>query len=172
MTLKGYSRSGGRRSGGIRSVALARADAVRAVEYDAGDDSFSEIDLLPGEKFSLYNFKEDEASYSETLSCSGGVVSVTHELTFMLEKMDEVSRMAVEELCEASYDGLIAVVTTNSDVSLMVGYSRKFGAERPLKVSRSAAVTGRGPADVTGETLSLVSTDGSKSKRFSFVLAL
>lgn len=163
MSLKGYRRACGKRSGGVKSVALIEASAIGKVRYDAASGSYTSVSGA----FAAYHFKEDEARYTETVSCASGPATVRHELTLDLERMDAQTCRAVQELCGNPGDGFIAVVTTANDVSLLVGYSPKFGAEYPLRLAKSVGTTGSALTDTTAESIVLESTDTSKSLVFT-----
>lgn len=163
MTPNGYRRACGKRSGGVKSVALIEARALAGVQYDAASGSYTSVSGA----FAAYHFKEDEARYTETVSCGAGPALVKHELTLDLERMDAETCRAVQELCADAGGGFVAVVTTANDVSLLVGYSSKFGAEYPLRLAKSVGTTGSALTDVTAESIVLASTDTSKSLMFT-----
>ncbi len=163
MQLSGYRRACGKRNGGIRSLALVQAEAVVDAEYDVDAGCWAGLTLSPGTEFTEYHFKEDEAAFTETVASNAAGVLVTHTLSFTLERMDTASAHAVRELCSSAPNGLVAVVTSNNDVSVIVGYSRRFGAAYPLRVQRAAAASGRKLADTSAETVVLVSVDTDKA---------
>ncbi len=166
MQLSGYRRACGKRNGGIRSLALVQAEAVAEAEYDVDAGCWARLTLSQGKEFAEYHFKEDEAVFTETVTANAAGVLVTHTLSFVLERMDTASARAVRELCTSTPNGLVAIVTTNNDVSVVVGYSRKFGAGYPLRVQRAAAASGRKLADTSAETVVLVSVDIDKAIPF------
>lgn len=163
MSLNGYRRASGKRSGGVKSVALIEAGALADVRYDAAGGSCTSVSGV----FAAYHFKEDEARYTETVSGGAGPATVKHELTLSLERMDGQTRRAVEELLADAGGGFVAVVTTSNDVSLLVGCSRKFGAEYPLRLAKSVGTTGSALTDTTAESIVLTSTDASKALVFT-----
>lgn len=165
MRLTGYRRTCGRCNGGIRSVALVGADAVAGVERDPATGGYTAITLAEGAAFALYRFREDQAEYTETVSTDEGPVLVEHALEMMLERMDGASARAVQELCGAG--GVVALVTTNSGVTLLVGYSDRFGARYPLRLNRSSGESGRRPTDDTAERVVLRSADTAKARVFT-----
>ena len=163
MALTGYKRSCGKRSGGIRSIALVEADKIQSVTKAPDGERFSAVELNDGASFVGYRFEEDQALYEETVSYDSGSLMVTHSLSMALGRMDAASRQAVEELIEASPCGIVAVVVTNNGDALLVGYSEKFGTERALHLDRSIGTTGRKLSDSTSESIVLVSTDTGKA---------
>ena len=68
-------------------MGLTEASNIASIEYSKDDRAFFEITLVNGQKFTKYEFREDEAEYKETISLSNHSPIVTHELTFMLDKM-------------------------------------------------------------------------------------
>lgn len=166
MALTGYRRSCGKRSGGIRSIWLAAASSVESAEYDYTTDSYVMVALTGDVEFVRYHFKEDEAAYREDVSYDGSGI-VTHTLSFLIERMDSNSTDAVMEFLNASSGGIVAVVETANGVSMLVGYSEKFGTERALKLRSAIGTTGRKLCDVTAESITLESTDTCKSRPFT-----
>ncbi len=169
-TLNGYSRRSGKRSGGIRSVALTGADAIAGFTFDGYGVSVTGLALAPGQGFALYNFKEDEAEYSEQLSTQNGITAVDHRLSFFIERMDVATIRAVEELASATR-GVVALITMATGETFVAGISGKFGTERPLRLNSAQASSGRRMADETGETITLESRDDSKAAIFAGDLA-
>lgn len=167
MELTGYRRACGKRSGGIRSIALVGADAVTGAGFDRNTGTYTDISLRGNAKFSLYHFKEDEARYNEALVATAGPMLVQHKLEFTLGKIDRESSGAAEELCRASADGIIAIVTTNNGVSLLVGYSEKFGTEYPLRMDKCSADSGRKITDAGIHQITLSSKDTANAKVYS-----
>lgn len=166
MALGGYEKSCGKRSGGIRSLDIVSVNDIVSAEYDHSGNC-SGITLKENAEFARYDFREDEAEYTEQIYTDKGVVRVKHTLEFAMERPDGQSAKAVNQLIGECPDGLAAIITTNSNISFLVGYSRKFGAEQPLRLSKSTMDTGRKPADFTAETITLVSEDDSKASVFT-----
>lgn len=140
-TLNGYTKQCEKIVGGIKSVALVNVQDVEQVKYDYVKNTCKEIVLKTNRKFAHYQFKEDEASYSEQLSRNATAVTVAHRLVLLLERVNSTSKNAVSELLEASNDGVIAVLVDASGLSWVVGHSVRFAGERPLKLARVATST-------------------------------
>ena len=171
MQLTGYRRACGKRSGGIRSVALVQAGAVAGVKYDGLNRRYTEVTLQSGEAFAVYHFKEDAAVYTERVASDPSGSLVTHTLTMMLERMDAASAEAVQALCKASlYGGLVAIVTFNNGGSFLVGYSDRFGLEYPLRMKTAAGVSGTLLTDACGESVTLACVDTDKACAYTSVL--
>lgn len=163
MALEGYGKSAGKRSGGIRSIALAAAGNIAGAEIDNASGICTGIHFNESSGFGLYDFMEGEAYFTEELSVTDGVAKVKHEIAFTLERPDNGSANAVKKLLETSKEGIVAVVTTNSNVSFLVGYSDKFGTEQPLRLEKAEMSTGANPANNTTEIITLVSRDDRKA---------
>ena len=167
MALTGYMQSSLGRRGGIRLLSFVEASAVTEVVYDAATDSFSSVILADGASWADYEFQEDGASLVERTTVAGNSITVVHELSLILPRMDDNSGRALRSLLEASPTGLIAVVGTNGGDSLLVGYSLEFGSERPLRVNSAVSRSGQKPSDGAGRTVVLVSTDTAPARMFS-----
>ena len=172
MELGGYEKSSGKRSGGIRSIKLASVNDITDVVTDNTSGICTGINFVENGGFSLYEFMEGEASYSEKMSAADGVTEVEHEIKFSLERPDNDTKMAINELLKTSHKGIVAVVTTNSNVSFLVGYSDKFGTEQPLRLEKTEMSTGTNPANNTSEIITLVSKDDCKSMVYDDSIAV
>lgn len=166
MALTGYKRASGKRSGGICKISMIAANQITGAEIDESGVCTALI-LAEEAAFQHYQFDEDQALYTETVACGKGALSVTHVLSFVLGRLDDASRKAVEELAEVSPDGVVAVVTTNNGVSLLVGYSERFGIERALKLEKSVGTTGEKLSDAGAEQVVLSCTDIAKALVYS-----
>lgn len=118
-------------------MGLTEASNIVSIEYSKDDRAFFEITLVNGQKFTKYEFREDEAEYKETISLSNHSPIVTHELTFMLDKMGYEASASVESMLSMTLGGLVALVRTTNDEIFLVGYSLLFEKERPLRIARS-----------------------------------
>lgn len=87
MALIGYQRKAERKNGGIRTLGLIAASDVTSVSYSEEDRALFELTLAAEKKFTKYEFREDEAEYSENISLVHHSPVVTHELRFVLDKM-------------------------------------------------------------------------------------
>ena len=149
MALIGYQRKSERKNGGIRTVGLTEASNIASIEYSKDDRAFFEITLVNGQKFTKYEFREDEAEYKETISLSNHSPIVTHELTL-----------------NTTLGGLVALVRTTNDEIFLVGYSLPFEKERPLRIASVTATTGKQLRDETTETITLRSIDTNMALPF------
>jgi hypothetical protein len=142
MPLTGLNRTAVRPRGGVAKVELTPAS-----EY-AGAVSASR----PAD-FAAWAFAEDRAAYSETLE--GALVR--HTLAMEFAATSE-SRAAIDALVAvAAASGVVARVTLASGETLVAGYSSRFGAGYPLRVTALTASSGRAPGDLPTISLTLES---------------
>lgn len=167
MALNGYQKGCGKRSGGVRSIALAAADDLVLASLDPLLGVYAQVELRTGARFVEYAFREGEAEYTEEATVVAGVRRIRHTIEFSLERPDTETARALGELAEESADGMIAIVTTNSGISLLVGYSEKFGTEQPLRLASSKLTTGKMPADHNADNVVLASEDDSKAVAYT-----
>lgn len=159
MALIGYQRKAERKNGGIRTLGLIATSDVTSVNYSAEDRALFELTLAAEKKFTKYEFREDEAEYSENISLVHHSPVVTHELRFVLDKMGSDSIAALDSILSLSEEGLIAVVRTMNDDIFLVGYSPRFDKERPLRVESVTSTTGKQLREETTATVVLQSID-------------
>ena len=108
MALIGYQRKAERKNGGIRTLGLIAASDVTSVSYSEEDRALFELTLAAEKKFTKYEFREDEAEYSESISLVHHSPVVTHELRFVLDKMGSDSIAALDSILSLSEEGVIA----------------------------------------------------------------
>lgn len=143
MPLSGLDSNSARPRGGVERVEL-----VPASEYAADK---------PSSGFA-WAFREDRARYTEE-TAGGSALSalVKHTLIIELAATPE-SRRAAGELADTSVgQGVVAVVTMASGEVVVAGYSSRFGALYPLRITASEYSSGNTPADFPTITLTLQS---------------
>lgn len=165
MALSGFERISARPRGGVVRVELARAADFAGTTYDAVLERFTSFP--PPEIFKEYVFREDRARYAEQIAREGAQPLVRHTLTMELPAGSDAHRRAANELSgrsgpgsvSISASGIVAIVTTAAGERLLVGWSRRFGAEYPLRVAGSIAALGATPADFPVLEITLASED-------------
>lgn len=167
MALTGFLKTCSRRCGGVRAITLGQADQFSSITYDQSTQSYSNI-RFSSQTMQSYEFQEDCASFVETSTLTEGSCQVEHRLSFALGKMDNTTRNAVDELIDASYGGLVAIVTTNNGDSFLVGLSEEFGPTRPLRMVKCAASTGEKPKDAIAMEVTLQSTDMAFARSYNY----
>ena len=164
MALSGFAKPYNvRRNGGIQKLALIQANNFLGAEYDFNSRAYTQIDLQLNQQFIVYDFREDEAEYQEKTEINQGVVIVTHELTFLVDKMSNATAVAVSELIESSFQGFIALIQTYANETYLIGYSQEFGKQRPLHVAQTSSSTGKRFTEPSSEIVVLQSTDTAKA---------
>jgi hypothetical protein len=158
-TLSGLKRSAARPRGGVTQVNVATAGAIATAAQNS--DAFpASIAEAVGASGAAYSFREDGASYSETLAGSPQQPLVRHTLVMEFPAGEE-SRRAVDELLAYSAGGFVAVVTLASGELLTVGYSMRFRTDYPLRVAALASATGSVPSDFPALVITLESCDAN-----------
>ncbi|MDD3108915.1 MAG: hypothetical protein PHV49_06900 [Alistipes sp.] len=166
MSLTSYTRSSGRKNGGIRTIGLIDQSELVSATYSSADQGYSEITLSEACYFAKYEFREDEAEYKESVSVNHDARVVTHELSFILDKMGNDAAQALTDLLNAHNSGIIALITTTNGDSFLVGYSPEFLKERPLRIDTVNGTTGKQLGDNTREIVTLKSQDVTKARPF------
>lgn len=167
MALTGYKKTCGKQSGGVRSLFLIEKDKVKSLTLEAAKKTYSAIAMVAAAAFARYEFKEDEAEFKETTKVENGSVMVTQEVTLVLPKMGDASRVAVEELADISPCGMVGVVVDNMGNARVVGYNEEQKDSRPLRLSQSEGTTGKALSDATGETVTLTCNTTEKAYLFT-----
>jgi hypothetical protein len=160
----GYTHRCGKVLGGIGSVLLTEKSNLRKPSLDPVTDTYNAVGFSDPRKTALCTFAEGAGSYREELQAEVGIVCVDHILEFSTDRLDDESNALVRSLIDASPGGVVALVTTRNGVQLLVGYSEENRDERPLRLTRSAASSGRKPTDAAGETVVLRSKDCAKAR--------
>ncbi len=168
MALTGFARSCAKHPGGVASIRLIERGDIVDLTYDPTQNCVTQI--RASEQFAEFAFREDEATYSEESSSDGCRISVTHRLTFSLPGMDPASQKATKKVSEGARNGLIAIVTLQNGTMFLVGYSRRFGFDRPLTLSTIEASSGWSPSDSAGRTITLLSQDTDEALPFTGII--
>lgn len=140
--------------GGVESVALYPADAVRVALFSSEgcevEFSGSPIEVA---------LVEDASQYEESTSVERGVTAITHRLQLVAERNDATAWLDNQFIECATYDGLVAVVSLGDGRNMLAGYSAKFGNEQPLRLTSLTSSSGNSPHQTPSVTLLLVSHD-------------
>ncbi len=156
----------GKTVSGVRSAALIERCRIREVVADPVSGLYREIRTDGDAAWAVCTFGEGRAVYTETLGIENGIPCVTHTLEFQTGRMDARSRELIAATTAASLCGIVAVVTAAEGHSFVVGYSEELGDERPLRLVSATGTTGKKPADLSGETVTLRSCDTSKARLY------
>lgn len=180
MSLHGFERPCARPRGGVNKVELALADELAGFAGGLaarGADPASGIFAEPAaEPFAEYVFREDRATYSETVSGEPLAPLVHRTLTMELPAAPEPvsgsgpvsgsvsgsvsAGQAVAELLEHSPTrGFVARVTLASGEVVVAGWNPRFGCAYPLRVTKLERSSGSEPADFPTLAVTLECTD-------------
>ncbi len=136
--------------GGIRAVMLTPVTNVTIVRdgvYTVVDDGL----ILP------LDILEDRSSYVAQCKTPEGVAMVSHKLTIVLE--EPAGRELVERF--APPVGVVAIVSFNSGVTIIVGWSEHFEGEQPLRLTQVEYDSGHRAQDLPVAELCFESCDTS-----------
>ncbi len=159
MRLRGLGRASSKPAGGIVSVGLIAVPDFKSAVYDPAGDCFTSAET--SEPFAAYVFREDRASYTEEAFGAGGQPLVRHTLKVEFPAGEE-THLALTELSETT--GFIALITTGAGQRLLAGYSPRFGAKYPLRLTKGFSDSGSRYPDFPSVTVIFESTDTEYSK--------
>lgn len=159
----GYIHRFGKSTGGILNILLTPVCNIQSTAVDPQTGRYLSIILHDPQQLAQCSFAENAAVYREETDSPNGIPSVSHTLEFHTDRIDRESDRLIRELAEHSPCGLAAVITTQNHIRLVIGYSEKHGAERPLKLRKIAASTGQTHTDTGHEAISLFSRDTAKA---------
>jgi len=160
----GYCHRFGKNIGGIKQILLTPVCNIKSASTDPVSGHFHSLLLHEPAKLAECSFAENAIRYREETDNRNGVPSIVHSLEFHTDKIDGESDRFIRMLVEASQSGLAAVITTQNNIRLVVGYSEEHGTERPLRLQQVIADTGNKPADNGHEAISLISRDTAKAR--------
>lgn len=158
------------RYGGLSRLRLAAAQDVLAAKYDKTSGCFAELVLATGASMACYEFEEDTALYRQTVEGEYPYEKVVHDISFSLPYFGSSSSDALAELLAGNPGGFVALVTTTTEETYLVGWSLECEEEAPLRVV-SAKADSR--AEYAGDSFCVVelrSEDISFAKLFSGTL--
>lgn len=162
--MNGYKHQFNKTIGGIKQILLTPVCNIREALPDPQSKNYSRITLHNPEKIAAYTFAEGAASYREETEVKNGIPSVLHILEFHTDKIDARSDRLIRELADASHCGLAAVVTTQNQARLLVGYSEEHRDEKPLRLEKCKASSGRIHTDPGHEAIRLTARDTAKAR--------
>ncbi len=143
--------------GGIEAVALLPATHVEAVTFEAG--RCTAVTPKAGAQWVEWPILEDCADYTEEHLCEEGNLLTRH--TLRLQCDPEEVRGSFAALCEMTLAGagVVARIETAAGVTLLVGWSERFGCEQPLRLHSARCRTEAAPLDAPRFEAVLVSED-------------
>ncbi|MFI3306547.1 MAG: hypothetical protein R3Y68_08580 [Rikenellaceae bacterium] len=165
MSFTGFQKTCGKRTAGVVKIGLIDAAEVEDVTFDT-DGTITAVTVTSGKCFSRFEYDEDECEFQENASRENNVVSVAQNLIFKMSGMTQETRTATEEVMDASYCGLFAIVNMVGR-AVLVGWDADLGSERPLKLASTTGTTGKALSDASGEEITISRTSTIKAHYFA-----
>ena len=140
--------------GGVVSVLLYPSDSVGTALFSTEGCEVEfckaaiEVELL-----------DDSSYYEEKIENRGGILRVSHTLHLKANRLIAEQWTDNDFLEQAATDGLIADVKMNDGRHLLVGYSKNYGDEQPLRLEYLISSSGTSPSEQPTTILQLVSMD-------------
>ena len=148
-------------AGGVRSVILTPADNILNVSFDNTGSRWRYCNMVDEQQAMECTLVEDRSSFEEKLTDDEGLLSVRHTLRLVSDR--NFAEMWIEkdfaEECRRS--GLVAIAMLGDGRNVVVGYSRKFYDEQPLRLKSLSVHSGSKPSDVPTVEMVLESVDTS-----------
>lgn len=161
--MKSSSQSSSHRKpvGGVRSVNLCAADNIAVAGFVDNATVCNQLEFVDDNAVMECMLLEDCSSFEERFSFDDGVVAVQHTLTLTADRNLAEAWLEPEFRNESVAKGLCAIATLNDGRTMLVGYSERFGASQPLRISEIAVLSGCKLSDVPKITMILDSFDTS-----------
>lgn len=140
--------------GGLRSVVLYDAEEVAFFGLEPESGAFTRASLAPLATPLEVAVADGGARYLERLTSTG---EVEHRLELTVAGF---TPCRVAQLASMSRRGVVAILTLTSGDSWVVGYSRRGGADYPLRLLGAEAVSCAKRAQMPTTTIVLGSVDG------------
>ncbi|MFI3331308.1 MAG: hypothetical protein R3Y38_05840 [Rikenellaceae bacterium] len=148
-----------RNKGGVKSIKLIDSAKFISCEFCSDNLSISSYELEEGTEFCNISYYEDSAYFNQTFSLDRGFTKVKHELSFYVCDADESTNDFLQLMMFAKIKSLVALVTCNNSDTYLVGFSKEFLAERPLKFSSLETDTAYSPSSRPMTKVCLLSED-------------
>ncbi len=121
--------------GGILEIGMSPAANLAEVRCDEASGCCTGIVWHDASRVVRLQLAEERSAYVERIEAERGVASVAHELTVV------VGADAGRELLDAgppggALPGMVALVTFATGERRLIGWSRRFTAEQPLRLRR------------------------------------
>lgn len=161
MTLnQGVVLNCGPRSGGVKSLWLANRTDIATAGFTLSGEQYSAVTMEASKVFFKFEFDQDSAEHRHPGSRENKSSKVDHVVEFVLGKLSEETRFALQQLMDASNCGMIAIIEDNNDEFWVYGYSEKHRAKsdnpgRPLEVLTAEGASGKVFTDASAATVIL-----------------
>ncbi|MBQ5635677.1 MAG: hypothetical protein IIV10_05145 [Alistipes sp.] len=140
--------------GGIAHCALYPADSVRVKSITTNG-----CDVLFANQSCEFDLFDEHSSFNEQMLSDKGVLKVVHRLELIADRNLASSWLEIPFTHQAIDKGLVARLTLTDGRKLLVGYSKKFEFERPLRLSSLSFNSGSRANETPTLTLTLTSED-------------
>lgn len=172
FALMGFVRECGLRSGGGTTLYLAKKEDVDEFTLGTLADAtkWATVTMVATAKFSKYEFEPKTCEFKQDVSIENGSAKVTKSIEFMLPKMSQASRDAVEEIKLNSSCGLVGICVDANGQAWVVGYTDAHKMEYPLGLATGAGTTGKALTDANGWTVTLTCEDTEEARTFTGVV--
>ena len=151
------------RSGGISEVYLVDKADVSTFTLVGG--AYTAVTMIGGVTFKKFEFEDDTCEMKSDASRENGSVKMTHSLEFMVPKLTQTNRERLQELCDSSSCGIIAIVKDANATYWVMGYNELI--RRALKMSSIAGTSGKAFTDLTGSTVTLMNENNELNRPYT-----
>ena len=147
--------------GGIESINLIPVEQITNIEYEDRCITKIEVDQLA--KFIEIPLSRGKAIYSENAEFRAGMLWVEHILEFTIGGINTMIQNQIEDLALENQNGVAAIVVTNQNQKILVGFSKKLKLDSALRFKKytvTSACTTRESPEVT---FRLSAVDGERA---------
>lgn len=166
----GYVKDCIAKTAGVKNIHIT--DEADLDTFTLTGEDYTAVAMLGGGVFQEYEFESGEAEFKETTTLVNGNTMITHEVQFFLGRMSSLSRLAVQEIVDASNCGMIMIVTDNNGIQWAVGYSENFLKREPMRLTSGDHTTGKAKTDVSGRDIILTSEDNELAREFTATIPI
>ena len=167
--MNGYSTTcGSSNSAGLQEIKLVDVSEVSSVTFTG--EAISAVTLTMSSTWESYDFEQDTAGWSET-KVEGKKAIWNLSVEWMMRRMDESQRLAVEEMADCNC-GIIAAVYDNNGIIWLVGGNLTDGGAptqaHALYLSGNEGGSGKDlEGDENEQSVVLAGKQPSKSRTYS-----
>lgn len=166
MTLTaGFTKLCEPKSGAIVEIFLANQQDVDT--FTLTGDKYSAVVMEAGKVFFKFELERDSANRVENASFENRSLKIDHIIEWFLPKLTTDARNRLQEIYDQSSCGLFAIAKDGNGLFWVVGFSEKFGKERPLELQTGAGDSGKAFTDANGTTLSIITSDNELDREFT-----
>lgn len=133
--IRSFNRACGSLVGGVAAIELIEARSVALPWFDSSMTRCSMPQIIGDADWVKVECLASSGSYIETSTLINGMCEVHHALRFELPPREDTSAF-VHSLAEATrLGGIVARVTLNTGLQLLIGVSPTLGYEQPLRLA-------------------------------------